>query len=775
MPVELANLRQGAGATEERTSWSEEATSTAPGSTTSWTTRPARCSRARRSRARSRSTASRRARATGSRPRGPPGRGAGHGRVLDLDDAEARGDIARFLTPSAFPADREALLADAEGNNATAEVLERLQALPEVAPTRTSRTSGAPSAARSSTASDPEAHMAQAGGFELLEHTADVGIRARGATLEAVFEHATEGLAESWERSGRAPRARRWWSRRWRRPTRGAAGRLAERGAVAARGARRAGGQGVEVERAEDGTAAGSVVLAAGGPAPDGTFVKAVTYHRLRVEPDQAGAGWPRSTSMSEPRRLEPSVWEIPVGYVEGMRVPGIVFANDELFARAVEDRAVEQVANVATLPGIVGASYAMPDIHWGYGFPIGGVAATDVAAGGVVSPGGVGFDIGCGVRLLRSDLDWDTDVRDRIGELSTPWPGASPRAGRGRAAAARPGRGGAGPGRGGAPPAGPGDRGGGGRGRLRGRRHRARCRPGPGVRPGRHPRAPQLGSLGGGNHFLEVQVVDQVRDAAAAAAMGLETGAGLRDAPHRVAGDRPPDLHRPPQGDRPPGPCLGGRVPDRQLSCLPVERPEAAAYLGAMRAAGNFALANRHVLADGARRAFAEVLGRPVADLGMDLVYDVSHNLAKLEEHEVDGRRRTLCVHRKGATRALGPGHPDLPDRYREVGQPVINPGSMGTFSYVLAGDERAEARSFASTCHGAGRSMSRTRAKKLMSGPDLRRKLGPRGWSWPPGTGSCSARRRRTPTRTPPPWSRPASRSACPGWWPASARPGC
>jgi tRNA-splicing ligase RtcB len=171
--------------------------------------------------------------------------------------------------------------------------------------------------------------------------------------------------------------------------------------------------------------------------------------------------------------------------------------------------------------------------------------------------------------------------------------------------------------------------------------------------------------------------------------------------------------------------PTLGIRVPDRQLVCLPVERPEAQAYLGAMRAAANFALANRHVLADGVRRAFAEVLGRPQRDLGMELVYDVSHNLAKLEEHRVDGDRRTLCVHRKGATRALGPGHPELPDRYREVGQPVINPGSMGTFSYVLAGDERAEARAFASTCHGAGRSMSRTRARKLMSGPDLRRKL--------------------------------------------------
>jgi tRNA-splicing ligase RtcB (3'-phosphate/5'-hydroxy nucleic acid ligase) len=429
---------------------------------------------------------------------------------------------------------------------------------------------------------------------------------------------------------------------------------------------------------------------------------------------------------MSEPRRLEPFVWEIPVGYVAGMRVPGIVFASDELFARAVEDRAVEQVANVATLPGIVGASYAMPDIHWGYGFPIGGVAATDVAAGGVVSPGGVGFDIGCGVRLLRSDLDWDRDVKDRLGRLVHALARRIPR-----------GAGGAG--------LLPLDRAGMERVLVEGVRYplargvgleedAAACEDG-GTVPDADPAqvsdrayvrgARQLGSLGGGNHFLEVQVVDQVRDAGAAAAMGLEAGqvcvmlhTGSRGIGHQTCTDHLKVIDR-------LAPVLGIRVPDRQLSCLPVERPEAAAYLAAMRAAANFALANRHVLADGVRRAFAEVLGRPVADLGMDLVYDVSHNLAKLEEHEVDGRRRTLCVHRKGATRALGPGHPELPDRYREVGQPVINPGSMGTFSYVLAGDRRAAARSFASTCHGAGRSMSRTRAKKLMSGPDLRRKL--------------------------------------------------
>jgi tRNA-splicing ligase RtcB len=235
----------------------------------------------------------------------------------------------------------------------------------------------------------------------------------------------------------------------------------------------------------------------------------------------------------------------------------------------------------------------------------------------------------------------------------------------------------------------------------------------------------PQLGSLGGGNHFLEVQVVDQVRDARAAAAMRLEVGqvcvmlhTGSRGIGHQTCTDHLKVIDR-------LAPALGIRVPDRQLSCAPLERPEAVAYLGAMRAAGNFALANRHVLADGVRRVFAEVLGRPAADLGMELVYDVSHNLAKLEEHEAGGRRRTLCVHRKGATRALGPGHPELPDRYRDIGQPVINPGSMGSPSYVLVGDARAETRSFASTCHGAGRAMSRTKAKKLMSGADLRRQL--------------------------------------------------
>jgi tRNA-splicing ligase RtcB len=427
-----------------------------------------------------------------------------------------------------------------------------------------------------------------------------------------------------------------------------------------------------------------------------------------------------------EPRQRSPFVWEIPVGWVEGMHVPGVVYASDELFARALEDRAVDQVANVATLPGIVGASYAMPDIHWGYGFPIGGVAATDVDAGGVVSPGGVGYDIGCGVRLLRSDLRWERDVRDRIRELV-------------RALARRI------------------PRGTGGKGLLplsdqevdrvlvegvhypvsRGvgsEEDAAGCEDGgklAGAVPehvsarARERGRPQLGSLGGGNHFLEVQVVDQVRDERAAEALGLFQGqvcvmlhSGSRGIGHQTCTDHLRVIER-------LLPESGVRVPDRQLASVPVRHEAGSAYLGAMAAAGNFAVANRHVMADGVRAAFAETLRRPARELGMRLVYDVAHNLARLEHHEVDGRRRLLCVHRKGATRAFGPGHPALPARYRETGQPVINPGSMGTWSYVLVGDARAEQRSFASTCHGAGRAMSRTKAKKVMSGQDLRRKL--------------------------------------------------
>jgi tRNA-splicing ligase RtcB len=431
-----------------------------------------------------------------------------------------------------------------------------------------------------------------------------------------------------------------------------------------------------------------------------------------------------------ELERMEPFVWRVPEGTVPGMRVPGIVFATEEMATKAVEDRAVEQVANVATLPGIVSASYAMPDIHWGYGFPIGGVAATDPERDGVVSPGGVGFDIACGVRLLRSDLEWERDASERIDRLVHTLGQRVPR-------------------------------GIGTKGRMRLTREDVvrvlregvrfplsrgvgseedaeHCEDG-GVLEDARPEhvsdkaiergAPQLGSLGAGNHFLEVQVVEEVVDDRAAAAMGLFPGqvcvmlhSGSRGLGHQTCTDYLGEV------DALMG-SLGIEVPDRQLACAPLGHDVAERYLGAMFAAANFARANRHLLTDAVREAFEGVFGRSARDLGLFLVYDVAHNLAKMEEHDVDGQRRTLCVHRKGATRSFGPGHPEVPSRYREVGQPVIIPGSMGTSSYVLVGTEEAGPRSFASTCHGAGRAMSRTKAKKVMTAAELRNSLEERG----------------------------------------------
>jgi tRNA-splicing ligase RtcB len=427
--------------------------------------------------------------------------------------------------------------------------------------------------------------------------------------------------------------------------------------------------------------------------------------------------------------RLDPFTWRVPVGTVEGMRVPGIVYGSEAIVRAAVDDRAFLQVAAVATLPGIVRASYAMPDVHWGYGFAIGGVAAFDPDEG-VVSPGGVGFDIACGVRLLRSDLAWSKDVAARVGELArslgreiprgTGTGGRLPVAGRDLDRVLREGV------------RYPLARGIG----LEGDEERCEDR---GVAPDALPEAVserarsrgarQLGSLGSGNHFLEVQVVDRVLDARAAAAFGLAEDqvcvmihSGSRGLGHQVCTDHVAAMDR-------LAPSLGIRVPDRQLACAPLGHEAAGRYLGAMHAAANFARANRHVLADGARRAFEEVFRRSAQALGLTLVYDVSHNLAKLEEHEVDGRRRRVCVHRKGATRAFGPGHPDLPEPYRAIGQPVLVPGSMGTASWVLVALPTAADRSFGSTCHGAGRAMSRTQAKRRQRGADLARDLEARG----------------------------------------------
>jgi tRNA-splicing ligase RtcB (3'-phosphate/5'-hydroxy nucleic acid ligase) len=431
-----------------------------------------------------------------------------------------------------------------------------------------------------------------------------------------------------------------------------------------------------------------------------------------------------------EPRRIEDYLWELPVGYVGGMNVPGRVFASEELFDKAVADKAVEQVANVATLPGIVGWSLAMPDIHWGYGFPIGGVAATDVDAGGVVSPGGVGFDIGCGVRLIRSDLRYEDGVKARMPELVQTLGRKVPRGvgGKGRM---------------------PLDRSGLEKVLLEGTRYPVSrgagwdedveftedfgVLPDPKVEKlserAKERGVPQLGSLGAGNHFLEVQVVDQIRDERAAEIMGLREGlicvmvhSGSRGVGHQTCTDHLKQIDR-------LMPQLGIEVPDRQLACVPMDHDVASSYMGAMDAAGNYARANRQVLTDAARDAFSEVLGRSAKDMEMRVVYDISHNLAKIETYEIDGKERSLCVHRKGATRAFGPDHPEIPDRYKPIGQPVIIPGSMGTSSFVLTGSDAAREKSFYSTCHGAGRAMSRTKAKKQMRGEDLKRQLEEQG----------------------------------------------
>ncbi len=401
------------------------------------------------------------------------------------------------------------------------------------------------------------------------------------------------------------------------------------------------------------------------------------------------------------------------------MRVPGIVYASRELIGDLAGDRSLEQVANVACLPGIVLASYAMPDLHLGYGFPIGGVAATDPAVGGVVSPGGVGFDISCGVRLLAASLDRE-EITPVLGTLMDQLAAATPR----------------GAGRGGIwHLTGPGQLtsvlAGGARYALKHgygtERDLARCEdegavddadPGQVSTRAINRGLGQVGSLGSGNHFLEVQAVEEVYDTATAQRFGLAAGqvcvmihCGSRGLGHQICGDHVRIMDQ-------AMPRYGITVPDRQLACAPVTSPEGRNYLGAMAAAANYGRANRHVLAHRAREIFART-----AAARLDLVYDVSHNLAKLETHQVDGKPMLLCVHRKGATRALPPGHPDLPDDLREAGQPVLIPGSMGTFSYVLAGIPGGGA--FASTCHGAGRVMSRHQALRTVRGPELQRRL--------------------------------------------------
>ncbi len=431
---------------------------------------------------------------------------------------------------------------------------------------------------------------------------------------------------------------------------------------------------------------------------------------------------------MSVPiQRIDACRWRIPK---EGaMRTEGLVFATKEMIAFLQKEQALEQVRNVATLPGIVGPSIAMPDIHWGYGFPIGGVAAFDPDEG-VVSPGGVGYDINCGVRLLRSALPIEEirpiakrladtlfrNVPSGIGscrkdlkllvqqERNVLVQGARWAVDHGfgtKEDLLHIEEGGA---LSGADPELVSDR---------------------AMERGRA----QLGTLGSGNHFLEVQEVEEIQDPQAAESLGLFKGqmtvtihTGSRGFGYQVCDDY---LHIMQKASR----KYGIDLPDRQLCCAPLGSPEGQQYLAAMACAANFAFANRQLITAWVRESFEQVTGRGPEDLRLSVIYDVCHNIAKWERHLVDGQEKRLCIHRKGATRAFPPGHPETPELYRHIGQPVLIPGDMGRYSYVLVGTEKAYHQTFGSTCHGAGRVLSRHAAKRVARGHNIEAELAAKG----------------------------------------------
>jgi tRNA-splicing ligase RtcB (3'-phosphate/5'-hydroxy nucleic acid ligase) len=424
-----------------------------------------------------------------------------------------------------------------------------------------------------------------------------------------------------------------------------------------------------------------------------------------------------------ELNRIRDYLWEIPQR--GAMRVPGRIYASREILTDIRDDPCLEQVANVACLPGIVGYSLAMPDIHWGYGFPIGGVAATDIDEG-VISPGGVGYDINCGVRLIRTKLKYE-QITGSVDRLADALFASIP----------------AGVGSEGAIPT------------LAPAELRRLVRDGAewALREGYASRADldhteengclrtadpdavseeayqrgrrQLGTLGSGNHFLELGRVDEIYLPQAAEALGIELNqvtliihSGSRGLGHQTCEDYLKIVGK--AADR-----YGIHLPDRQLASVPIRSSEGQAYLAAMAAAANFAWCNRQLMMHLAERAFIESLRISERDLGFSLVYDVCHNIAKMEEHIVDGRPRRVCVHRKGATRAFGPGHPALPSAVRPLGQPVLIPGDMARYSFLLVGRDKAMRETFGSTCHGAGRVLSRSKAKQQARGRDLIREL--------------------------------------------------
>lgn len=427
-------------------------------------------------------------------------------------------------------------------------------------------------------------------------------------------------------------------------------------------------------------------------------------------------------------QKINDVLWEIPKGFREGMRVPVRIFADDRILEAALGDRSLEQAVNASTLPGLVSHVVVMPDVHQGYGFPIGGVAATRLPDG-VISPGGIGYDINCGVRLLASRISAN-EAEPWLGDLASALYAHCP-SGVGVKGSVR----------------------------LSAKQLDKVCRDGSEwtlkngfARPedvvhteesGRIEAAdpayvsdrakqrgrPQLGTLGAGNHFIEVDLIEQVFHPQAAQAMGLQEGnlalqihCGSRGFGHQICSDYVRELQ---------GAVRRYNIdlPDRELVCAPLNSPEGKRYYAAMSCAANYAFANRQVLVHHARKAFEEVLAGKVKDWDIHQVYDIAHNMGKIEDHTIDGKKVTVCVHRKGATRAFGPGFEGLPDEYRALGQPVLVPGSMGTASWVLLGTEKSMALAFGSSCHGAGRTMSRKKAKRTVRGDQLLVKLENRG----------------------------------------------
>jgi len=427
--------------------------------------------------------------------------------------------------------------------------------------------------------------------------------------------------------------------------------------------------------------------------------------------------------------RIDDIRWRIPKSYKSGMRVDGLIYADEALLKNIRKDHAIEQVVNVAHLPGIQRYSIGMPDIHWGYGFCVGGVCATDPEEGGVISPGGVGYDINCGVRLLRTTLFKDevlSKQKELVGQLFRDIPCGVGKEGQVRFAEKEEKK---------ILKEGAGFIVRKGFGRAEDLRHTEaegaldEADPGKVSERACQRGQRQVGTLGSGNHFLEVQIIDEIYDPELARFFHLEKDqvtimihSGSRGLGYQVCEDYLRQLVGTPGK-------YGISLPDRQLVCAPVTSEEGQSYFKAMCAAANYAWANRQMLTHLARETFVHVFRKGDQALGLDLIYDVAHNIAKMESYTFEGKKKELCVHRKGATRAFPPGHPDLPENYRAVGQPVLIPGDMGRYSYLLVGQKGSIEETFGSSCHGAGRVMSRTQAVRMAQGRFIQKELEARG----------------------------------------------